>query len=66
MDLSFDQILSLIQGESGAGMVQNLLLAMILLNIRSLRKSLDKLEDNHDKRIENHENRIQVLETRGV
>ncbi len=49
MDLS--QIMDLAKGQSFGGMLNSILLALILLNIRSLKFAILKIEDGHDKRI---------------
>ncbi len=64
MDLPIDQILGLVSGENFGGVVNSILLALILLNIRSLKAAILKIEDGHDKRISKLE--VQFEQLRGV
>lgn len=72
MDLPIEHLLELLKFEPGSGMVQSILLLLIWLNIRSLKKILSKLEEDHEVRLgkletrsENHEGRLVHLEPRG-
>lgn len=69
MDLPLEQVFALLKTEPGAGMVNSILLALILLSVRSLKKTLVRLEEHHDRRIaavevkqEKHESRLIALE----
>ena len=71
MELPIDKLFELLKFEPGSGMIQSILLLLIWMNIRSLKRTLEKLEDNHDTRIgklevkdENKEVRLTVLETK--
>lgn len=64
MDLS--QILTLAQGQTFGGMLNSVLLALILLNIRSLKFAILKIEDGHDKRITQLEIGLKSLQGKGV
>ncbi len=70
MDLPLDQLLELVKGQGFGGALNSVLLALILLNIRSLKFAILKIEDGHDKRLgaleikqEKIEGRVAVLET---
>ena len=69
MDLLMDNLMDLLKFEPGSGMIQSILLALIWLNVRSLKKILAKLEEDHEHRIDklevqstNHELRLSALE----
>jgi hypothetical protein len=69
MDFAIERFFELLKFEPGSGMVHSILLLLIWINIRSLKKMLERLEVNHDDRIskvenrsENHEGRLMVLE----
>ncbi len=51
MDLLIDKVFELLKFEPGSGMVQSILLILIWLNIRSLKKILSALQENHEVRI---------------
>lgn len=64
MDLPIDHLFELLKFEPGSGMIQSILLLLIWINIRSLKRMLERLEVSHDARIVKLENKSETHETR--
>ncbi len=60
------QIFELAKGQSFGGMLNSVLLALILLNIRSLKNAILQIEDGHDKRIKDLEADVLILKGKGA
>lgn len=50
-DFPIEQIIEAIKGQGFGGILNSILLVLILLNIRSLKFAILKIEEGHDKRI---------------
>lgn len=63
MEFPLEQLFQLASGQSFGGAVNSILLALILLNIRSLKAAILKMEVSHDKRITELELAVDELKT---